>query len=551
MSTEQPRRLIGVFPADERERRRALFDVLEEAFPVRFEPRHPGELRDLDAVIEHWGRSQAAAAAAAEMPALSLARAEPVSAGKPAELALADSPMLASPLRGAVLPDAHLDSKPSVDSRSKLTPVPTERATVLARSGGRALWTRAGTLDCAALAPCELGSKEALRERLREGRCAALLPLVHLLLEVTRDIRWQPPPARAALLLDDPNLHWPSYGFLDLPALADHARTHGYHMALATIPLDAWFAHPTAVRSLRASAGALSLLVHGNDHNSRELGRPATEREGIALAAQALCRVEAFERRAGVRIERVMAPPHEACSEDTVRGLLRCGFEAISMTRPFPWTAPPPQSWLTRPDGADALVGWRPADLVAGGMPVLLRHPLAQRSASELALRAFLDHPLILYGHHGDLAHGLEVLDRAVAEVNALRPTRWCSLGKIAAGNYETRREGSRLHARLLGRRSRIEIPPGTNELLVELPASHGEPSKEQLKVNGEHVQLDGLVAAPLAVEPASTVEVALNRADGIDHRTLPAPHRRPLAVARRVASESRDRILPLLARVR
>ena len=64
---------------------------------------------------------------------------------------------------------------------------------------------------------------------------------------------------------------------------------------------------------------------------------------------------------------------------------------------------------------------------------MLLRHPLVSRDAPELVLRAFLDQPLILYGHHEDVAPGLDVLGEAAEDVNRLGETRWCSLGEIAA----------------------------------------------------------------------------------------------------------------------
>lgn len=528
---------VGVFPASERERRRRLFDALEKAFPLRFEPRSPGELRDLDAVLEIGGGTVAEGGARAGLAALSMEGTEHRSSAT-AKLALSRSPAIDPRLRGASLADAFLEQR--VDLQ------PSGHETILASSDTSPLWVRAGRLDRAALAPSELAPDEALRERLQDGRCAALLPLVHLLSDLTRQTRWQAPQPRAALLFDDPNLHWPSYGFLDLPTLAAHARERRYHVALAMVPIDGWFAHPTAVRALRQGAGSLSLLVHGNDHSRHELGRPAAVTEGTALAAQALRRVEAFERRTSTRVDHVMAPPHEACSEGAVRGLLRCGFEAISMTRPYPWVESARTSWLARPQSADALVGWGPGGFVEG-LPLLLRHPLAQRSSAELALRAFLGQPLILYGHHEDLLHGPEALLEAAEEVNRLAPTRWCSLGEIAATNFETRRQGSHLAIRLLTRRARIEVPAGVEELSFDLPASGLQSDLQQLEVDGAPLSLE----EPLQVSGDDRLEVRLRPPDAVDVETVPAPRRRPLAVARRLASEGRDRLRPLAIRAR
>lgn len=539
--TAPPALLVGVFPAAEHGRRRALLAALEEAFPVRFESRQRGEMRGLDAVLELAGEGRGAEADALGLPALSMLRAEPPAGGQLLTNTLAREPQLDRRLRGAALPDAHLGAAPGAALEAP------ERATVLASGPSGPTWTRAGGRERSLLAPAELGAGEALRERLYRSRSAALLPLVHFLRELTAPIRWQAPRARASLLFDDPNLHWPSYGFVKLGALSEHARARGYHVALAMVPLDARFAHPAALRALQESCGAISLLVHGNDHNGGELGRLATESEAVALATQALRRVRAFERRTGAAVDRVMVPPHEECSEATPRALLRCGFEAISMTRPYPWLAQPPRTWLARPPGVGPLAGWAPADF-ADGLPVLLRHPIVDRDGPELVLRAFLDQPLILYGHHDDLREGLGVLGDAVDEVNRLQETRWCSLGEVAAASFETRLDGTRLAVRPLSRRIRLEVPDGATEIQVsDPPGSRLERPAPRLSVDGRPARF----GEPVDVLPGATVVLEVRAGEEIDVRTAAAPRRRPLVVARRIVGESRDRLLPLVSRAR
>lgn len=542
MSAAAPALTVGVFPAAAPDRLKRLLAALEEAFPVRFEERRDGGFRDLDAVLEIGGTAQGEAAAVAGTPALSLLVSEPAVAGASVNNAIGADHRLDSRLRGTALPDAHLGA--ALDSGPALEP--SDQAAMLASCRQQPTWICAGKHHTALLAPAELDTGEALRERLRAGRSAALLPLVHLLRELTAPIAWQPPPARASFLFDDPNLHWSSYGFVKLGELGRHAREHGYHASLATVPLDGWLGHPAAVRAMRESQGALSLVIHGNDHYGAELEAIDSERRALGLAAQALRRTHAFGRRHGVPVEPVMVPPHEECSRATMRALRRCGFEAITMTRPFPWLAPPPRSWLTRPPEAGPLAGWGPSDR-AEGLAVFLRHPFVDRSPAELALRAFLGQPLILYGHQADLRDGLGILGEAAADVNRLGPTRWCSLGEIAAGSYETRREGSALAVRPLARRAVLEVPADVDRLLVSPREDGTGPAPTRLLVDGRGQALD----QPVPVKPGARVELELGHADDVDPGTIPTPRRQPMALPRRLLSEGRDRLSPLLARTR
>jgi hypothetical protein len=532
-----------VAPAQALAQRPRLFAALEAALPVSFAGRAAAELNGLDALLAFGEAAEPPSAeAAADLPILTLCTPEQAKGASPEPLSLSTSSYLDQRLRGAMLPDVHLADALAGGTSISVEPGGEALATV----DGQPVWARAGCLQRALLAPAELGPSEALRERLCDLRSAALLPLLHFLRARTEAIRWQPPTARASLLFDDPNLHWPSYGFVKLGELGRHAGEHGYHVALATVPLDAWFAHPAALRALLESDGAISLLVHGNDHDGGELGRVAREADAVSLAAQALRRVGAFGRRTGVNVDRVMVPPHEACSQATLGGLRRCGFEAITMTRPYPWVEFEPHSWLARPEQTGPLVGWGPAEFVEG-VPTLLRHPIAGRSTAELTLRAFLDQPLILYGHHEDALGGPEALLEAVEEVNGIGPSNWCSLSEIAATSFETRRQGSRLAVRLLTRRAQIEIPDETEELMVELPAVGIEPDHQTLLIDGEKAD----PGVPVPVKPGRSLEIALSPIDAIDPAAVPAPRRRPLAVARRLASEGRDRLRPLAARAR
>ncbi len=477
---------MGIVPAQQHRERARLWQALEAAYPVRFEGRDADALRNLDAIVafgttdvtdagktfgisgeafgmageaygisgetfgvageafgmageaygisgetfgvagETWRISPKAEAdmQATDIPLLSL-EGEEFQEGMPRPLVLTADHALARPLRGALLSD---------DRAGALRSVRPDEA-VLGTLGGTPAWTRAqGTRhQRVACAPAELGAEEALRERLRPGRCLALLALAHFLADITAPLRAPPAQLRAAFVIDDPNLRRPRYGHLDYAELLHDARRHGYHLSVAMVPLDGRRANPRAVGLFHEGAAHLSLCVHGNDHDGPELGRPHTDDQALTLVAQAVRRTLAFERRTGLAVDRVMVPPHERLSEPVARALRACGFQAIATTRPYPWLADTHErSWLERPADAGPLAAWGPIDVVAGGLPVLLRADFDRHPREDLVLRAFLGQPLILYGHHDLLAAGPGALAKAAAAIARLGDVRWCSLGAIA-----------------------------------------------------------------------------------------------------------------------
>jgi hypothetical protein len=531
---------IGVVPAAELARRPRLFGALEAAYPIRFEGRADGEWRGLAGVVAIGSNE-----APADVPSL-LAVGEELAPGQSREVALANDELLERPLRSARLTDTTVP---------QLEP---DRVAgrVLATVAGAPAWCAGGAdaeregapaanpdaaaarADLISAFPAELSPDEALRDRLYPGRCLALLALAHFLARCSGPLRWRPAPLHAAFVIDDPNLRWPSYGHIRYDSLDRHASEHGYHLAVAMVPLDAWFVHPAVAHRFRASAGRLSVCVHGNDHAGPELGRPSTDAEGTALAAQALRRFASFERRSGIPVSRVMVPPHERLSEAAARGLYACDYDAVCATRPYPWMpVSDEQGWLARPTGAGALTGWRSADVVAGGLPLILRSAFSH-PREDLVLRAFLGQPLILYGHHQDLQTGLDPLAQGAADISRLGEVRWGSLRDLARTRVETRRSGATLEVRPFAGRVRVEVPDGVKQLRVD--TSMLGPADDDAAAERE----------PIPVSSPGTHELTLSHGrDRLDLESVPAPPARLWPLARRMAGEGRDRLAGVLAR--
>lgn len=528
---------VAVWPAEELAARARLFDALALAFGVSIEAAGAADAPGADALVL-FGADPALDARAPRT--LAYAAGGPPGAGSPGMIALSASEELDARLRGRTL----LEEEPVAAG------IPMrEGDRLLAGSGAACLWLRRGprpgALDVAAIAPAELEPGEILRERLRGGRFLALLPLVCLLREIAAQDAYGAPRPRAAFIIDDPNLHRPSYGHVHYDALVRSAREHSYHTVLATVPLDGWLVSERAASLLRESTDVLSLAVHGNDHARRELRIRGPS--SLLLCAQALRRTAALERNARMPVCRVMVPPHGVCSADTMDALARLGFEALCGGR----SRPPERR------AAQSLRRWWPADLSAAGLAVLPRMSLSV-ARDDLVFRAFLDQPLILYAHHGDLEGGLGELERAAAEIAALGPMSWSSLSGISRMGAATRRDGRALRVRMFSRRAEVDVPEGVDELVVELPPGFEQDGERLSAVSDQSAGgrpeplRGGTARLPLARrdQPTATT-VRLERIDALDPAAVGVPRRRVWPLPRRLLVEGRDRVAPVAARLR
>lgn len=451
-------------------------------------------------------------------------------------VALANDRRLARPLRARNISERA--------GTGELALTPHSAQDVLARVGERAVWWQSGDgrLHCSLYPLAELGEGQTLRDHLCPGCFMGMLPLLHFLGTLLADQGWELPAQRAAFVIDDPNLHWPSYGFLKYPQLAEHALRHGYHLAFATVPLDGWRVDARAVASIRENPPALSLLIHGNDHVARELAGLSSDQRAEAAMAQALRRITTLERRSGLSVARVMAPPHGVCSEAALRAMFRLGFEAACISRPYPWR-----------DGLPAptpLAGWAPTELVAGGIPVAPRQALSAER-EDLVFRALLGQPLILHGHHGDFADGLEPLAQAAAEINDLGEVRWGPLDGVAGGGCATRRIGGTLLVQMYGRRVSVDVPEGIAAVRVLAQEPLGGAGWHEVREGSRVVNMsfsEGVgVSEQLPVNAAGIFDLELVAEHPLDPLQIGAPRRKAWPLARRLLVEGRDRLQPLV----
>jgi hypothetical protein len=523
---------IGVSPASALRERARLFAALSAVFSVQFEQGDDlaASGKGLDAVIAIG----CPAPGDAHVPALEYVRAEDEAGGRGAAVEFAGSGRVDSRLRGRQLYESRL---PDVGDR--LTD-----GEWLARDHVGPLWAvrEDASAQVALVAPSELAEHETLRDRFSAGRFVALLPLVELLRRVTDYGSWTRPGPRATFLFDDPNLRWPSYGYIRFAELARHALAHDYHAAIALVPFDSWSVSKRAVQTFRDAPSCLSLAMHGNDHTYAELAVDRRPDAASALFEQAVARIERFEGRTGLHVSRVMIPPHGLSSDEMLDAMVGARIEALCRA---------PGWWHAWPRDRASGARWGMADMSPAGAPVLGRHPLRDANAlDDATLDLYLDQPAILYGHHYDVADGYDGLARAAEWLNGVEGLSWGSCELLARTNVMTRVEGDVLRVRTVARIATVTGPPGVRRIDVELPA-YDRASADRLVCGDVETSLerDGdLLRASFELSRNDRpIEIRMER---IAERPTARSGTSARAAMRRSTGELRDRAHPLVRRL-
>lgn len=521
---------------------KAMFGTLGEALGVSFEERTFGDDQNIDGwVLLAADRKLASGIGRAKRPCyVVLDGAELISCGTSSKITFANRAELAAVLRGRdVMADDAVVAKALPQWLSDVEP--------LAFKDGSAVWAIQERGDCrhhyVALTPPELNDGEPLFTHFSGQRIACLLPLVLFVRSLAEDQRWELPPLQAAFMFDDPNLHWTSYGFIDYGEMVRHAVAGHYHVSVATIPLDAWFVHPPASAIFKENTGRISLLCHGNDHVSNELGRSPSADAMQRLLRQAVGRIASMEIRTGLEVARVMAPPHGACSETAISEMARLGFEAVCVSRGSLRHHNDSAAWTRT-------IGMRPCDIVAG-LPVIPRFGLSKNCRNDILIAALLRQPIVPMTHHQAVADGYDLLDEMASFANSLGEVAWRDMKTISRSLYSQRHDDRTLWVRMLSKRVSVPVPGGTTQLRVE--RSWLEDSAEE-QLSWRTMAEDSWTVASrletIAVQAGMTIEIVSGPA-GIPRTEAHAAGPRRLApVARRVLTEVRDRALPSIHRI-
>lgn len=522
---------------------RRMLDALGELLDVRFEERTFEDAAGIDAwFLPEADREAHRRITHCDCPSYAIIRSnQRVPCGGSPTIAFSRNTMLPSALAGR-----RINANEAVNLMA--LPQLLDNMEVLASKGGAPIWAmqeRVGRQHhyVAASIP-ELNEGEALFQYFHGNQFLSLLPLLIFLRALTGDHGWEQPPIQACFMLDDPNLHWRTYGFVDFAEVATHAQTHGYHISFATIPLDAWFVHQPTVSLFRKHHEQLSLLIHGNNHIAQELARPYTDESMSKNLWQALSRIDEFERRHGVEVSKVMVPPHGACSARALSQMAQLGFEAACISsgslRHHNQQAP----WLRT-------LGMKPSDIVEG-LVVFPRFRISMTCHNSILLAAILEHPIIPVGHHQDVAEGLQLFEDLSGFINSLGTIHWADMKGISRSHYARRLEGHLLRIRMFTRRIEVCIPEGINQILVERPLEQQAESMPLAwrRMRNSSEWKSQLSDEPIPVLSGEKIEIAselpafpLSGAKNISNYPL-------WPFVRRQLTEARDRLAPVLRRL-
>jgi hypothetical protein len=534
------RKVIRVSGSSKAENYGRLFTALELLFPVIFQTDAGNSVRTIDGLIilESDGDSKIEASLPSA-PAYIVVQSD----NEAGRRRVSEVHFTASPTLNNVLRNQQMGQQDASDF-SPLFARPGDE--ILATSGEGILWlTRSlGGVKCqfVGMAPPALREGELLFEHFSARAFIPLLPLMHFLRELSKEIDWQAPVPRSCFVFDDPSLYYHSYGFLDFRLLARHALEHNYFASIGMVPLDAWWVNKEVAAIFRASP-RLSLLIHGNNHLARELLFLDKRAEPLQILAQALRRMQRLETIYDLPFIRIMEAPHAAITSDIMEPLLSLGYDAVLGTPERLSRDNPKMGWPTT-------LGMDLAEMGNCGFPILPRIKMSAQWKTEVLLAAFLGQAIIIVGHHPDAKGGLDLLAEFAAVVNQLEGRMWASPQEIARSNYKWRLQAGSLRVKLYSRAVRASIPEGTERVFIHRPwIRDREESQRVMVMASGRVLLDSCgseTIGPLAINGEKCIDIVCPPVTKIEASSVLAPKQQYWALLRKVLMEARDRSAPL-----
>jgi hypothetical protein len=518
---------IAVAPPAGYQAHRPLFDMLSVGLPVDFEQHTANDFSGLQGLVvlsNDEGLLQAASAHGLGVYSVHSADASsvPASAGG---IRFTSSTLIHRAFRDRTLAD------PSLKSFCRVP----QNGPVLAECNNKPVWSveRSAAQDIhhSGIALPALCAGEFFHQHFRSARWFAFVPLLHFLRNLLGPERWPVAKPRAVFIIDDPNLHSSSYGFIDFAKLAEHAAAHNYHATIATVPLDTWHFNRGAAEIFRSKRRHISMMIHGVNHVADELARKYSPDDAVALLATGLRRIATFESRSGVHVDRIVAAPHGAFEESIADPMLRLGYESacVSVGSLEHWN--PAKPWR-----ADFGLPIAQA-LGTQALPVFHRTGIME---VDVLLSAFLGHPVIIATHHWDYTSNYALVESLAKMVNDVYAPKWMPIRDISRSNFLAATQQDTLRITPFSRKLTIPLAPGITNVAIE-----ASPFAPQTTIDlSAHAVASGQLRYSLA---DGALQLNIPPAEFIDYQKVRKARMGLWPIARRILAEGRDRAQPIL----
>jgi hypothetical protein len=379
-----------------------------------------------------------------------------------------------------------------------------------------------------------------LQDEFGPARFAGLLPLMLFARMSLGDAAWRTPRPRATFMIDDPNLRFMRYGFMDYRSMLEAARDRDLHFTIAMIPLDYRKTRERVAGFARDNRRYLSLVPHGVEHLKREFAREVPLERAVATLRDGLRRMRIHQEATGVSFPPAMTFPHGRCNSTWLEAMRRVGLHAAF--------AAPASSFEPENSIRDPLFEMYPAEMSFQGFPVVNRFR-AEEPKERLLFQAWLGKPLVVYTHHGFFRDGMRsALDFTDFVDHQVSPA-WGNIESILHGNYQQRQQREMREVRVFSNAVKVATEQALPISRVSKPGA-GAPAQELARVDGTEVQAAHHGALGLVVhEPAGTRRQFTVSFEPRLRAEATLPYRTPLRAAiRRLATEVRDHSSPVLA---
>ena len=530
----QPKIRVAVAPAAEYEVRRRLFDMLSSLLEASFEPHTPGDYEGLHGLIALSGAAEAAREASLRnVSCYEVILSQPNSVTTQSAVTFASSATVHRAFRGKTLADSSLINFSRVSKSFESLAKVREQAIWAVEQQGDQEHHRVG-VDVPVFT-----EKDFFHNHFRERCWFAMVPLLHFLRRLLGPDGWPAPEPRASFIIDDPNLHHRSYGYIDFEKLAKHAATHNYHATIATVPLDAWYFDRKVVDLFQTHKKHISLMMHGVNHVADELARSYDEQDALSLLATGLRRIADLESRSGVIVARIMAAPHGAFAEFMADLMVRLGYEGACVS-------------------IGSLLRWNPDKLWPANLGFSMAQPLGHLcfpvfhriglSETDVRLSAFLGHPVIVTTHHQDCVSNFARFESIANTVNSIDTVRWMGIEEISKTNFASKKQNEVLRIRPYSRC--LTVPLSSEITEVEIcPSPYCGGFTVDLhnhRRDGTETVVDNIPARHKISNNA--LEIFFPSSNSVDYRQVASRSAGLWSVVRRILTEARDRTQPILS---